>query len=308
MQILTIGEILWDVFDHAEHLGGAPLNFSAALHRLGSQVNLISGLGSDNYGTRALQAMTERGLPTQFVQVFPEKATGTARVTTDEKGNTNFFIQRPAAFDEVQLDASQLSAIEALKPDWIYYGTLTQTHAPALATLETILHRVPTARRFYDMNLRTGHWNLALVQRLSQDASILKLNDAEAETLFELTCPNQSFSLDSFAAYWSATYNVDTICITLGSKGCAVYKDKELHIFNGFTVQVADTVGAGDAFAAAFLYGQIRGWAPSCQANFANALGALVASRAGATPAWTAEECIAIMSERASDPAARAAS
>jgi fructokinase len=141
------------------------------------------------------------------------------------------------------------------------------------------------------MYLRTGHWYLPLVLRLSGQASILKLNDAEAETLFEMTRPGEQFSLEQFSRYWSSTYNIETICITLGDKGCAVYRDNALQIFEGFSVKVADTVGAGDAFAAAFLHGHIQGWPLARQASFANALGALVASRAGATPAWTVEEC-----------------
>jgi len=57
-------------------------------------------------------------------------------------------------------------------------------------------------------------------------------------------------------------------------------------------------VGAGDAFAAAFLHGNIEHWQIARQACFANALGALVASRAGATPAWTVEECLQLIAAR----------
>jgi fructokinase len=299
LQIITIGEILWDVFDQAEYLGGAPLNFSAAAQRLGNQVALVSGVGADPRGNRALESMTMLGLTTEFVQVLRGKDTGTARVTTDSSGNANFFIQRPAAFDQFQIGEGQLTAIAALQPGWIYYGTLAQTHPPALAALDAILQRLPNAKRFYDMNLREGHWNLPLVQRLSRQASILKLNDAEAETLFKLTRPSGNFSLESFSRYWSSTYSIDTICITLGSKGCAVFSQNTLQLFSGFTVKVADTVGAGDAFAAAFLHGRIQGWPIARQAAFANALGALVASRAGATPAWTVDECLKMLADHA---------
>lgn len=291
MQIVTIGEILWDVFDDVEYLGGAPLNFSAAVNRLGNRATLISGVGDDSHGSRALESMTGLGLCTEFVQVLPGKVTGIARVTTNSSGNASFFIKRPAAFDELVIDDARLSSIEALLPSWVYFGTLTQTHPLALANLEAILQRLPGVKRFYDMNLRKGHWNLPLVQHLSSQASILKLNDTEAETLFGLTRPAEQFSLEQFSRYWSSTYSIETICITLGDKGCAVFRDDALQLFDGFPVEVADTVGAGDAFAAAFLHGHIQGWPMAQQATFANALGALVASRAGATPAWTIEEC-----------------
>jgi fructokinase len=299
LQILTIGEILWDVFDHAEYLGGAPLNFSAAVQRLGNSVALVTGLGDDERGKSALRSMTALGLSTDFVQVLHGRETGTARVTTDNSGNATFFIQRPAAFDEFQLDEAQLSAIAALQPGWIYFGTLAQTHPPTLALLDKILQRLPGAKCFYDMNLREGHWNLPLVQRLSGQASTLKLNETEAETLFGLTRPTETFSLESFSRYWSSTYGIGTICITLGSQGCAIFSENTLQLFSGVTVEVADTVGAGDAFAAAFLHGCIQGWPIARQASFANALGALVASRAGATPQWSVEECLQLIANHA---------
>jgi fructokinase len=292
LQILTIGELLWDVFGQTEYLGGAPLNFSAAVQRLGNPVALITGVGDDQRGIRALQSMGALGLSLDFVQVLPGIDTGTAKVTTNSAGNASYYIQRPAAFDEVRLDEASLAAIAALHPGWVYFGTLAQTHAPTFEILKQILERLPESKCFYDMNLRDGHWNLPLVQRLSGLASILKLNDAEAETLFGLTRPGEEFSLEKFCRYWSSTYSIDTICVTLGSQGCAIFRNNAFLCFDGFAVKVADTVGAGDAFAAAFLHGFELQWPMARTACFANALGALVASRAGATPAWTVEECL----------------
>jgi sugar/nucleoside kinase (ribokinase family) len=63
----------------------------------------------------------------------------------------------------------------------------------------------------------------------------------------------------------------------------------------GYKVEVRDTVGAGDAFAAAFLHGYHLGWSTMRTARFANAAGAIVASRAGATPSWSTQECLDII-------------
>ena len=295
MHILAIGEILWDVFQGAEILGGAPLNFSVAIQRLGNPVALLSAVGQDARGTRALDSMAALGLSTEFVQTPPNRATGTAVVTTDAQGNASYFIQRPAAFDQVELSEARLAALTALHPSWLYFGTLAQTDPSNEATLQRILERIPTLRCFYDMNLRDGHWNLPLVQRLSSLAAILKLNDHEAEILFALTHPGEPFSLEGFCRSWSQTYGIETICVTLGGAGCAIFRNDTLLRFEGFTVQVADTVGAGDAFAAAFLHGYGLAWPAPEIATFANALGALVASRPGATPSWTVDECRALI-------------
>jgi fructokinase len=62
----------------------------------------------------------------------------------------------------------------------------------------------------------------------------------------------------------------------------------------GFPVEVHDTIGAGDAFSAAFAHGLVSGWAPGKIGDFANRVGALVASRPGAIPSWTIEEATSL--------------
>ena len=295
MRIIAIGEILWDVFAEGECLGGAPLNFSAAAQRLGDSVTLLSAVGSDSLGSRATQQMAALGLSTEWIQVSPERPTGTAVVTVDALGNASYGIERPAAFDDYRLEEGVLLRLEDLEPAWLYLGTLAQTEARNEANVHLLVERLKGIRCFYDINLREGHWNLALVQHLSALASVIKLNEGEAEVLFQLTRPGETYSLEQFCRHWSSASKAETICITLGGEGCAIYSGNELSLFPGFPVQVADTVGAGDAFAAAFLHGHSRGWPLARQASFANALGALVASRAGATPAWTVEECLELM-------------
>lgn len=297
MRILAIGEVLWDVFEYSETLGGAPLNFSAAARRLGCSVALLTAVGEDLRGVRALKSMEALRLPTQFAETVPERDTGTALVTTDEAGNANYFIKRPAAFDEVQLDDLRMSLIEILNPDWLYFGTLAQNAESTRNILQHLVAKFPSAKRFYDVNLRDGHWNLASVQHLSGLASVMKLNKSEAEILAQLSFASADFSLETFCRRWSSTYNVKTICITLGSDGCAVYAENAFSYFPGFTVKVADTVGAGDAFAAAFLQGYDLQWSMTDVATFANALGALVASRSGGTPHWTVDECRSFIAE-----------
>jgi fructokinase len=291
LKLLTIGEILWDVFDDFETLGGAPLNFSVTAQRLGNQVKLITGVGKDLRGQRAVDSMNALHLPIDFVQVLPGADTGTARVTVDDSGNASFLIKRPAAFDYVQIDDQSLLAIAAMDPEWLYFGTLAQFNPPTEQIVGEILRHFRSIKCFYDVNLRDNHWNLALVQRLSNLASVLKLNADEAETLFHLTHPSGEFSLERFCQHWARTYNLTTICITLGAKGCAVFEGNVLQYFRGLKVEVVDTVGAGDAFAAAFLHGRELNWPMERTASFANALGALVASRSGATPDWTTAEC-----------------
>jgi fructokinase len=295
LRILSVGEILWDVFEGGEFLGGAPLNFAVSAQRLGNAVSLLTAVGADVRGALAISSMHNLGISTALVQTAPNAGTGTATVTTDLNGNATFTIYRPAAFDFVTLDESSLSEISRLQPDWIYFGTLAHTTDEAEQRLKQLLGANLYAKRFYDINLRDGHWNLGLVQRLSRLASIIKLNEAEAEKLFALAEFSAPYSVEAFCKSWSSMYGGAIICVTLGSQGCAVWQDGTVRTFGGFRVHVVDTVGAGDVFAAGFLDGYQSGWPLDKTASFANALGAIVASRAGATPIWSVEECQQLM-------------
>jgi fructokinase len=301
MRVLTLGEVLWDVIRDQEFLGGAPLNFSVSLHRLGHDVTFASGVGADERGNRALRAVHHLGLSTKFIRINRQLPTGTAVVLENPAGNATFRIDRPAAFDVGDDDPALLSRLEQSQPDWIYFGTLAQTSPEGEARLFRITDAVPQARCFYDMNLRQGHWNLELVRRLSRRATILKLNDGEAEILSQLSGLATPSSIAQFCRFWSENYGPKLICVTLGGRGCAVWSHGTLHESPGFAVEVADTIGAGDAFAAAFLHGMSARWPLERVASFANALGAIVAGRPGATPQWQPEECLQL---RESSPAA----
>ena len=78
--------------------------------------------------------------------------------------------------------------------------------------------------------------------------------------------------------------------MTFGERGCGIYKEGQYTEAPGRKVEVADTIGAGDAFAAAFVHGTEQGWDAYRCGAFANAVGALVASRPGATPEWDIDE------------------
>ena len=305
MHIVSLGEIIWDVVGEKEYLGGAPLNFSAASMKLGSTVALLSAVGMDQRGARALQLMEKLGLKTTFVQILENLPTGAAEVSSDSDGNTLFTIERPAAFDCLAIDDSLLVSLGQPEPDWLYFGTLAQTNGQLEKLLFDLLKRFPHARRFYDVNLREGHWAPALVERLSGVADILKLNRAEAEVLHSLMIGVDTFSLEEFCRKWASMHNIATICVTLGSEGCAIFSNDVLRTYPGFNVRVVDTVGAGDAFAAALLHGVHQGWPMYLSASLANALGAVVAGRSGATPEWSMKECLELIkSQKASRPIA----
>jgi len=292
MQVLSVGEVLWDVFPAVEHLGGAPLNFTANLIRLGHSAALITAVGDDSRGSRAVEEMVKLGIDVSGVERREGKPTGIAIVGTTSDGEPAYDFPRPTAFDFIGIQDAALQRFKALRPQWLYFGTLAQMEPRIETVVACLRSELSSTRCFYDINLRPGCWNLALVQRLARAADVLKLNEAEAEVLWNLTSLDRGrFSLERFCEQWTGLFALDCICVTLGSEGCFFYRQDEVQIVPGYPAVVRDTVGAGDAFAAGFLHGLHRGWSLERIGRFANALGSIVASRPGATPVWTLEEC-----------------
>ena len=293
VRVISIGEVLWDVFGEEEHLGGAPFNFAAHLKRLGHEVAFISGVGEDQRGDRILSRMSEMALSTEYVVREPRYSTGTVTVELSETGQPTFTINRPAAYDFPRLSASQMNNLFSARVDWIYFGTLMQMSREARQLTQRLLSSNRNVERFYDVNLRPDSYDPPLVRDLVAHASVVKLNDTEVPQVAAMVGKPHS-SLEDFCRTYARTFGWKAVCVTTGAQGCVALIGEEYVQAKGYSVHVADTVGAGDAFAAAFLHGLWQGWTPSQVADFANRVGALVASRTGAIPMWTLDEVRAL--------------
>jgi fructokinase len=271
MTIVSIGEILWDVYPDSSRLGGASFNFAVHARRLGHRVIFLSATGDDEPGAAAREKAAALGLDPSFLQVAAGKTTGHVTVHLDAGGQPDYTIHRPAAYDFLQIDDAQLARIVHLRPEWIYFGTLYQMNEGARLQVRRLMDALPGTRRFYDVNLRRGSYTPELVRESMALAHAVKLNDEEA-ALFP-----------DFGGVWAAA-------VTRGERGCEVRIGEDRAECPGYRVKVADAVGAGDAFAAAYLHGIARGWSAARTGDFANRLGALVASRAGAIPEWSLSE------------------
>jgi fructokinase len=293
MKIVSFGEVLWDVLPSTEHLGGAPFNFAWHAHNLGHEVCFISAVGNDQRGSQALEQMADLGLSTRFVRRVSNFPTGTVTVALDSLELPQYVIHRPTAYDFPALGAAEFDALLNPAPDWIYFGTLQQTSPPAHNLLLKLMAAAPVARYFYDVNLRAGSFTPELVLALARHARVLKLNEQEIFVLRDIS-GLQGRSLEQFCRNCLRIFELTAVCITLGPKGCALLLDGEYLEAPGFSVKVADTIGAGDAFSAALLHGISAGWTAARIAEFANRIGALIASRPGGTPKWTMAEVIAL--------------
>ena len=279
---LVVGEVLWDVFPDATRLGGAPLNFAVHLRRLGHVPRIVSAVGRDALGETATAEIASLGLDTTFLQSADHLRTGTASVSLGADGTPSFAIERPAAYDAVQVSDAMLAHIAEWKPSWCYFGTLFPSRADGRDVLRQLLAALPGARRFYDVNLRPGFESPELTCDLLHRADVVKVNERELIQICDwlgLPANPEGFCRDGAARFgWQAA------CVTLGARGCGLRLDDAYVEAPGVSIAVADTVGAGDAFAAAFVHGLVAGWPAQTVAGFANRAGADVASARGAIP------------------------
>lgn len=298
MKIISLGEVLWDILPGAEHLGGAPFNFALHARNLGYDVSFISAVGNDDRGRRALAMMEQAGLSSRFIRRTSDHPTGTVTVSFDPSLGPRYLIHRPAAYDFPALNPADLSALLTPPPDWIYFGTLQQMSVPARDLTRRLLDAAPAARRFYDVNLRAGSYAPNLVRTLIQQAHVLKLNHQELPLVKEMCgiemCGIEAASLEQFCREIAGVFTLKTVCVTRGAEGCALLLDGEYVEAGGLPIQLADAIGAGDAFSAALVHGIGSGWPARRAADFANRVGALVASRPGGTPRWTVTEAMAL--------------
>lgn len=285
LRALVVGEVLWDLFPDSVRLGGAPLNFAVHLARLGHAPLLVSAVGTDRLGDDARAAIARLGLDTTALQSTARFGTGTARVRLEPDEQTSFAIERPAAYDAIELSDNDFERFAGTNPGWLYFGTLFPSRPEARRILSRLLDRLPGAKRVYDVNLRPGFEAPELVEQLLQHADAVKLNERELQFVHEhLRLP---LDPEAFCRAGADRYGWMAACVTFGSRGCAVLAGGDYATAPGVPITAGDPVGAGDAFAAAFVHGVASGWPAARVASIANRIGAHVAATPGAIPSAT---------------------
>lgn len=278
--ILCVGEVLWDALPEGLFLGGAPFNVAGHLHALGEEAALVSRVGDDRLGREALRRMQARGMTTDLVQVDTALETGFVRVALDDEGDAAYAIEQPAAWDALALP--DVLAQRAAQAEAIVFGSLAQRQETARRTVRRL--GATDALKAYDVNLRPPHTPPHVVEASLHDADVVKMNEEElARVGQELGLPDTPREA---AEALARRFGGRSVCVTRGAQGSALWRDGTWTEHPGYSVAVQDTVGAGDAFLAALLAGLLAGWASERMLDAANRLGAFVASRSGAVPAY----------------------
>lgn len=280
-EVLCVGEILWDALPDGLFLGGAPFNVACHLRSLRGQAAFVSRVGDDRLGREALRRMRARGLDTGLMQIDESLPTGFVQVELSGTGEPDYEILEPAAWDAITFtDTLQQHADRAVA---IVYGSLAQRALTSRQTIRRLCEENDSLRVF-DINLRPPYVDRSVVEHSLQAADVVKFNDDEFDDLqdwFDLSAqcgPAMEELADAF--------DCAAVCITSGGNGARLWMHGKMWQHPGYSVEVEDTVGAGDAFLAALLTGLLEERCGDSVLTLANGLGAYVASRAGAIPSY----------------------
>jgi len=283
--IICFGEILWDNLPSGRKAGGAPMNVAYHLNRVGANSQLISRVGNDNSG-RELRAFSSLiGLPSTFLQTDNDYPTGEVMATVLENHEVVYDIRLDAAWDYITWDP-QFARI-ATEADAFVFGSLAVRNGKSR---ETLLQLLEKARyKVFDINLRAPHYNKEVLELLLPKANLLKLNSDELTLLTDWFYKSGAPENDSIS-FLQQSFGIQEIIITKGAEGASFYQGEAAYQGNAYQVKVADTVGAGDSFLAAFLYQKLMGMPIPETLNYALAMGGFIAAQEGACPPYTSAD------------------
>ena len=285
--IIGIGEILWDIYENEKYLGGAPTNFAYHCQQLSDRGIVVSRVADDELGRSIIDSLCQKGLETGYIQLDCNQKTGTVRVTIDAAGKPRFQCRTDVAFDYLEFD-DQLHSL-AQQADAVLFGTLAQRNNIARASINNFLAAASHAFKIFDINLRG--WDRA-TERIIEDsltlADAIKLNDDELHILNRAWQPK--LDEPEFLQFLLDKFDLQLAALTLGPHGCVLATKHEVIRSGGLTIEVKDTTGCGDAFAAALTCGYLRRKSLNDVAAASNLLGAFVALFSGATPHYTLDD------------------
>jgi fructokinase len=296
---VVFGEALVDAFPTGQVVGGAPFNVARHLAAFMAPPLMITRIGDDRNGL-AVRAEFERFAMAEIgLQVDPMEETGRVVVERTAPGQSeghHFTILPRQACDFIDPHAAvaSLAALGGHDAGAIYFGTLAQREERSRQALAALFEATP-ARRFLDLNLRPGQADEAIVTRSLLAADIVKVNEAELQALFQwyfqIGADAPALAAEEVHAACRALidrFALDALIVTLGHRGSVYFGADGSLIANRDNPAppfVIDTVGAGDAFAAIFLLGRLRGWPLELTLARANEFAGAICAVTGAVPA-----------------------
>ena len=280
--IVGIGEALWDCLPKGRKIGGAPANFAYHAGKFGFKSLAISAVGKDSLGDELEANLEMFGLDYKFARV--DYPTGTVQVHVDELGNAQYEIRENVAWDNIPW-TPELEQI-ANNCQAVCFGSLAQRSAVSRDTINRFIDAMPSdSFRIFDVNLRQNFYTKEVLRESLEKCNILKINDQELEKLREIFNINEGMLQKEVCKKFLTRFNLKIVVLTCGTSGSYVYSELGNSFVPTPEVRVADTIGAGDSFIAAFVSSLLQGDSIRDAHIRAANVAAFVCTRPGAMPA-----------------------
>jgi len=278
--VVGLGEILWDVFPDRKVLGGAPANFAYHVSQFGYNGYAVSAVGNDLLGKEILDSLAQKNL--NYLIESTDFQTGTVKVTVDGKGIPQYEICENVAWDNIPFTSRTENL--AKNTTTVSFGSLAQRNGVSKETIQSFLKSMPEkSLKIFDINLRQHFYSKELIDESLELANALKINDEEVvvvSKLFGMEGKNEQ----DICNVLLEKYKLDLVILTKGTDGSFVFTPKETSFQPTPKVHVADTVGAGDSFTAAFVASYMHGERIADAHQLAMEVSAYVCTQHGAMP------------------------
>lgn len=254
--ILTFGELLYDVYNDVSVIGGAPFNYSIQLSRLlnnDDKLKFITALGNDEFGNDAVNFIKKENIDYSLIQINNNYETGKATVFLNEKKVPDYIIHENAAWDNIEYNEKIENALKE-KYDLFYFNILSQRNECSYNTIKKIYNNIDSKYKICDVTFRKNYYSKEKIKGALEFINILKINDDELYTIKNIFYPSLENDNEKLLKVISKDFNIKYIFLTLGAKGASVLYNNEYIFKPSNKVKVVDTVGAGDSFAAALSY------------------------------------------------------
>ena len=264
--------------------GGKGANQAVAAARLGAHVSFLARVGSDLFGTQAIENYDEEGIDTELILRDPEHPTGVALILVDQEGENLIAVASGAnhAMTPVDVDraADRIREADAvlLQLEIPLEVVRHAVHLSAQAEVPVILDPAPAPENPLDSDLL-------------REVTYLTPNESEAERLSGIPVRDETTARQAAEKLLGA--GVRHVIITLGAQGALVaWAEQMLHV-PGFSVEAKDCTAAGDAFNAGLAVAIAQGRPLLDAVRYAHMVAALSVTRLGAQPSLpTASEVV----------------
>lgn len=280
--VVGMGEALWDVLPEGKKIGGAPANFAYHVSQFGLPSCVVSAIGDDALGKEIIENFTSKGLD-QLIAEVP-CPTGTVQVEIDQTGIPLYDIKENVAWDNIPY-TEHLDAL-AKRTKAVCFGSLAQRNVVSRETINHFLDTMPKdddSLIVFDVNLRQGFYNKEILCKSMQNCNILKINDEELITVSRMF-GYPGIDLQDKCWILLGKYNLKMLILTCGINGSYVFTPGNVSFQPTPKVEVADTVGAGDSFTAAFIASILKGKSVTEAHTIAVKTSAFVCTQKGAMP------------------------